>query len=668
MKKKLVICMLSATMALSLSIPTFAKDTEENVKVTAGETDVQSSLSGTCGENVKWNLNRNTHSLTITGKGEMNDFDESPWKDYEDEIYNVIIQNGVTSIGGLAFSACSNIENMELPVSVTSIGNGAFSGCKSLKNINIPTNVTSIGDAAFQECSNLTSIEIPNSVKDIKDYTFSGCNKLKDVKIPDGIKTIGEYAFGECTDLLSIIMPDSITDVEKSAFWKCESLSNVKLSAKLKSIKSSVFSECIVLSNIEIPESVTSIEDGAFNGCDKLNNIEIPRTVTSLSDEAFNVSEDLHIIYDGTGCEWEKLTDADWNDVYIEVQSMSHKLKSKVVGSKIVYTCEDCGKSYSFEYSVSNGEATIKKFESTFAGPIEIKIPATINGNKVKTIGDSSINYNNTLRSVEIPDGVTTIEHFSFAGCINLRSVKIPDSVTQIGDTVFQDCYKLTNITLSKGFKKIGVGLFNKCYSLESIEIPDGVTEMASYAFEDCRSLKSIVIPDSVIKISWETFNGCNNLTKITIGKGMTYDAFKNTRIGQLYDKANDKYETNPDAIIFCGNGSGAQEYAEKNNIHYELTLPCAVHDWGEGKITQKATCSKKGRETYTCKICGADQTKEIPMLSAHKISKWKVTKSPTVMKAGQKAGKCSICGQTMRQSIKKIPATISVKKASHLK
>ena len=97
MKKKLVICMLSATMALSLSIPTFAKDTEENVKVTAGETDVQSSLSGTCGENVKWNLNRNTHSLTITGKGEMNDFDESPWKDYEDEIYNVIIQNGVTS-------------------------------------------------------------------------------------------------------------------------------------------------------------------------------------------------------------------------------------------------------------------------------------------------------------------------------------------------------------------------------------------------------------------------------------------------------------------------------------------------------------------------------------------------------------------------------------------
>ena len=203
---------------------------------------------------------------------------------------------------------------------------------------------------------------------------------------------------------------------------------------------------------------------------------------------------------------------------------------------------------------------------------------------------------------------------------------------------------------------------------MESIEIPDGVTEMASYAFEDCRSLKSIVIPDSVIKISWETFNGCNNLTKITIGKGMTYDAFKNTRIGQLYDKANDKYETNPDAIIFCGNGSGAQEYAEKNNIHYELTLPCAVHDWGEGKITQKATCSKKGRETYTCKICGADQTKEIPMLSAHKISKWKVTKSPTVMKAGQKAGKCSICGQTIRQSIKKIPATISAKKSITLK
>ena len=155
-----------------------------------------------------------------------------------------------------------------------------------------------------------------------------------------------------------------------------------------------------------------------------------------------------------------------------------------------------------------------------------------------------------------------------------------------------------------------------------------------------------------------------SELGQVTIEKNRINSEFSCKGKGQkVY-----KYETNPDAIIFCGNGSGAQEYAEKNNIHYELTLPCAVHDWGEGKITQKATCSKKGRETYTCKICGADQTKEIPMLSAHKISKWKVTKSPTVMKAGQKAGKCSICGQTIRQSIKKIPATISVKKSITLK
>lgn len=39
-----------------------------------------------------------------------------------------------------------------------------------------------------------------------------------------------------------------------------------------------------------------------------------------------------------------------------------------------------------------------------------------------------------------IPDGVTTIEHGAFSGCLSLESVHIPDGVTNIGERAFEGC------------------------------------------------------------------------------------------------------------------------------------------------------------------------------------------------------------------------------------
>lgn len=55
--------------------------------------------------------------------------------------------------------------------------------------------VTSIGGGAFSQCSNLTNVEIPNSVTSIVNYAFSGCTSLASVTIPDSVTSIGEGAF-----------------------------------------------------------------------------------------------------------------------------------------------------------------------------------------------------------------------------------------------------------------------------------------------------------------------------------------------------------------------------------------------------------------------------------------------------------------------------------------
>ena len=123
--------------------------------------------------------------LTIGGSGEMDEYkgflSSRPWQTYLSEIKTVVIEDGVTSIGGNAFDKCTSLRNVTIGNSVTSIGNNAFSRCSSLTSINIPDGVASIGDIAFYDCSSLTNITIPDSVTSIGECAFDDCSKLANV-------------------------------------------------------------------------------------------------------------------------------------------------------------------------------------------------------------------------------------------------------------------------------------------------------------------------------------------------------------------------------------------------------------------------------------------------------------------------------------------------------
>lgn len=82
-----------------------------------------------------------------------------------------------------------------IPEGVTSIGDSAFSGCIELMSIEFPEGVTSIGDSAFRGCSGLTSIKLPEGVTSIGRYVFSGCIGLASIEIPEGVTSIGCYTF-----------------------------------------------------------------------------------------------------------------------------------------------------------------------------------------------------------------------------------------------------------------------------------------------------------------------------------------------------------------------------------------------------------------------------------------------------------------------------------------
>ena len=143
-----------------------------------------------------------------------------------------IIPDSVTSIGAMAFFACSSLQSVAIPGSVTSIGTGAFTWCSSLQSVTIPGSVTSIGNVAFWGCSSLQSVTIPDSVTSIGNEAFSHCSSLQSVIIPDSVTSIGNKAFSDCKSLQSVTIPDSVTSIGDGAFLSCESLRSVFISRK----------------------------------------------------------------------------------------------------------------------------------------------------------------------------------------------------------------------------------------------------------------------------------------------------------------------------------------------------------------------------------------------------------------------------------------------------
>ncbi len=110
-------------------------------------------------------------------------------------------------------------------------------------------------------------------------------------------------------------------------------------------------------------------------------------------------------------------------------------------------------------------------------------------------------NYNDKTEYLEIPEEmwylgamrpVTYIGDYAFALCDSLRSIDIPDGVTTIGYYAFGTCTNLTSVTIGSG-----------------------VTTIGSFAFSSCSSLTSIVIPDSVTTIGYCAFYGCDSLTDV---------------------------------------------------------------------------------------------------------------------------------------------------------
>ena len=207
-------------------------------------------------------------------------------------VTELVIPEGVSSIGRYAFANYKNLTSVVIGNDVTTIGRNAFTGCSGLRSMVLGDSVTSIGTNVFDSCNNL-QFNVYGNAKYLgtKDNLFAALIEVVNTSyssytMHEDAKTIAGGAFYRCSRLNSIVIPDNVTTIGEFAFAYSSNLTSVVIGNSVTSIERYAFRDCSGLISIEIPDSVKSIDSYAFGGCSGLTSV----------------------YYKGTESDWDKIS------------------------------------------------------------------------------------------------------------------------------------------------------------------------------------------------------------------------------------------------------------------------------------------------------------------------------------------------------------------------
>ena len=119
---------------------------------------------------------------------------------------------------------------------------------------------------------------------------------------------------------------------------------------------------------------------------------------------------------------------------------------------------------------------------------------------------------NESLTVYTVREGTRVICDEAFYYCTSLKTLNLPAGLTSIGDAAFRLCTSLAALTLPVGLTSIGISAFSWCSSLETLNLPDGLTSIGNNAFSECRSLETLNLPAGLTSIGANPFRGCDKL------------------------------------------------------------------------------------------------------------------------------------------------------------
>ena len=398
--------------------------------------DVQEIPGGTLSTGLHWQYIPSSHTLSITGSGDMPDFNgiNQPWNAFRTQIETVTIGAGVTSVGKMAFIGCRALKSVTLSAGLQTIEENAFLGCSALASITLPSSLQTIGEAAFSGCNALTRIELPASLQTIgtKALDAGGLTEIKvqtdnthfeaedgvlynkgkttllcyprkkpgtTFTVPASVTTIGTFAFSECAALESIALPNALETIGNLAFYKCTALKSVTIPKKVETIGDNAFQRCTALKDVTVLwNTPLTIPSGVFAG------------ITPPTGVTLHVPGGTGEAYQGKDV-WKEFTivERPWGDF-------------------------DNG--LHWEYDDATRTLTITNPTPDSPQPIPDLTFSTKQPWKA---------YRGGIQQVTIGAGVSAVGKFAFTNCAKLATVTLPEGLEKIGNSAFGECEKLAS-------------------------------------------------------------------------------------------------------------------------------------------------------------------------------------------------------------------------------
>lgn len=489
-------------------------------------------------------------------------------------LQTVVLPEKMLRIGVGAFMNCVKLIRVRLPGQVAKVEPETFKHCKVLREVTFEGPLREIGEQAFYKCSALRELSLPESVETVGSMAFFGCGGLKEISIPEktvqvedlafaqsGVKRaaigsdgsrFGREVFGDCKKLRTLVLKEGVGHVPDRLAWGCTALTRVSLPKALRSAGRNAWEETPFLSEwlrkfregeetgeifwdgremegeislspgyrivaggafygnqkaeeIGLPKQVRWIGKAAFKGCTNLRQVSWPSELSHVEPEVFSGCVRLQAVDKGAQDIWQSVGER----AFYRCQKLRRMELSEVkeMGKEAFAGCISLEK-YPVSMELWMGERALEDtgyWSVPDHGPLIIGRVAVFGGSCEGT--------------VKLPEGITGIGPYAFAGNRRVQKVIFPESLTRIGEGAFFGCSGLLEAELPEGLFRIEDRAFEKCCALKRIRT--GAGEVGEGAFAFCTSLEEAEFPN-VKDLAPHLLEGCGLLWRCICGLAET--------------------------------------------------------------------------------------------------------------------------------------------------
>ena len=391
--------------------------------------------------------------------------------------FDVLIENGIQNMEDNMFAYCNSIHSISIPPSMKAIPEGCFIG-SSLQEVIFQEGSTlrTIGASAFADCFKLESISLPQTVSKIRYHAFrnSGLKEITFLKNKTGIN-IEDSVFAECTYLENVTFPEINVNFGERIFLNCSNLKTVEISkTNAVTIPASMFSGCPSLENVILPKSITVIKGNAFYGCRSLVSVGLKETQTAfIMESAFD--------------DCSKYSDGEFPN---SIQVIENKAFLRCNIDKLFLPLSTLKKvgDYAFRSNPLREGVDLRPFTTC------------------DTIGDG-IFTDCSIQSVRLYPfkGKNVTCRWMFESCHYLEEVQMEEGA-QLYRGIFSGCENLKTVILPETITTIPMSAFTKCKSLEDIRFPESITKINDCAFMSTVLEKADLSKSKLLEIDYKAF------------------------------------------------------------------------------------------------------------------------------------------------------------------